>query len=286
MLDNIKTLVGENITEENLTFIDSFVSKKLALFIPIGGSCGYAVTPWHIHPSYMFLLPYDNETTIVLEDKKLELNPKTLFCLSPYIAHHEIQNYFPPKYCAVFIEKDFFEASFSNYQDKIKKFDGDIIVLQSLDLEFQIEKFLQESNSEYKNKKDLLELLAELLTHEIIRTIISKPKLSVQLTQNQRINEVVKYINAYFETNLTLLELAQKVNLSKSHLSKLFGKEMGVSVMEYLKNVRLTNAKKMLLSQSLSVTQVAQQCGFNSPSYFTKLFKEKYNQTPKELLKR
>ena len=90
----------------------------------------------------MFLLPYDNETTIVLEDKKLELNPKTLFCLSPHIAHHEIQNYFPPKYCAVFIEKDFFEVCFSNYSDKLKKFDGDIVAIHSSYIEFQIERFL------------------------------------------------------------------------------------------------------------------------------------------------
>jgi len=79
----------------------------------------------------MFLLPYDNETTIVLEDKKVELIPKTLFCLSPFISHHEIQNYFPPKYCAIFIKKEFFETYFLSYDEKLVAFDGDIVTLNS-----------------------------------------------------------------------------------------------------------------------------------------------------------
>jgi len=61
---------------------------------------------------------------------------------------------------------------------------------------------------------------------------------------------------------------------------------MKVSPMVYLKTIRLQNAKKMLSAKELSITQVARQCGFNSVSYFTKLFKEYFNETPKEFMRR
>jgi AraC-like DNA-binding protein len=56
--------------------------------------------------------------------------------------------------------------------------------------------------------------------------------------------------------------------------------------MEYLKSIRLQNAKKMLRSNELNITQVAQLCGFNSSSYFTKSFREVFGETPKEFRKR
>ena len=278
----IKSLVGD-ITQEQLTFIDTFVSKDLACFIPIGGSCGYAVTPWHTHPSYMFLLPYDSETTIVLEDKKVLLEPNTLFCLSPNIAHHEIQNYYPPKYCAIFIKKDVFENLFLEYQKSDIFLNGKILELRSSKIDFYLQQFLLETLSA---NKSISELLAQLLTHEIIRTILQPQTQQKEFTKNHKINEIVKYINTHFDESISLEFLATMAELSKSHLSKLFSEEMGISVMEYLKDIRLQNAKKMLLSNSLSVTQVMQQCGFSSPSYFSKLFKQKYNVTPKELIKR
>ena len=84
--------------------------------------------------------------------------------------------------------------------------------------------------------------------------------------------------------NITIDDLSKFSNLSKSHFTKLFTHEMKITPIVYIKMIRLQNAKKMLLTKQLTITQVAQQSGFNSPSYFTKLFKETFNETPKEFL--
>jgi hypothetical protein len=44
-LETIKRLVGDGITKENLSFVDSYIYKWFGIFIPIGGNCGYAITP-------------------------------------------------------------------------------------------------------------------------------------------------------------------------------------------------------------------------------------------------
>jgi hypothetical protein len=54
-LDTIRRLVGV-VTKEQLRYVDCFVSEEIALFMPMGGPCFYALTPEHTHPAYMFIL--------------------------------------------------------------------------------------------------------------------------------------------------------------------------------------------------------------------------------------
>ncbi len=282
----IKNLVDDAITKENLLFVDSFVHEILSIFMPIGGNCGYAVTPDHTHPSYMFVLSYDSETAVFVGKRKLEPSPNTIFCLSPEIEHHEVQNYLPPKYCAIFIQKEFFEQNLNAYIDKTMHFNGLIVDMKSTKLNMLIKEFMYESQNRHASKEIVLDSLSSLVTHEIIRTIIKYDAHPAYISDNQAINEAIKHININYEQNITLDDMATLSKLSRSHFTKVFIENMKVSPMEYLKIIRLQNAKKMLLSNSLSVTQVSQQCGFNSSSYFTKSFREAFNETPKEFTQR
>lgn len=282
----IKNLVGDAITSENLLFVDSFVHETLSIFMPIGGNCGYAVTPDHTHPSYMFVLSYDSETAVFVGKRKLEPSPNTIFCLSPEIEHHEVQNYLPPKYCAIFIQKEFFEQNLNAYIEETMHFNGLIVDMKSTKLTMLIKEFVYESQNRHASKDIVLDSLSSLVTHEIIRTIIEYDAHPVHISDNQAINEAIKHININYELNITLDDLATLSKLSRSHFTKVFIENMKVTPMEYLKIIRLQNAKKMLLSNRLSVTQVAQQCGFNSSSYFTKSFREAFNETPKEFTQR
>lgn len=282
----IKSLVGETITKENLRFVDSFVHETLSMFMPVGGNCGYAVSPDHRHPSYMFVLSYDNETTVFVGKNKLEPYPNSIFCLSPEIEHHEVQNYLPPKYCAIFIAKEMFEKNLTAYTQEELCLEGVIVDMKSTKLNMLVKEFMYESQNRHASKEIVLDNLASLVTHEIVRTILAYDAPPTHVSDNQAINEVIRHINTNYEQHITLEELAALSNLSKSHFTKVFSESMKLTPMEYLKTIRLQNAKKMLLSNHLSVTQVSQQCGFNSSSYFTKSFKEAFNETPKEFAQR
>ena len=285
-LQTIKHLVGDTITEDNLRFVDCFVSRKLSMFMPIGGNCGYAITPDHKHPSYMFVLAYDYETEVIIEGRKIQSSPNSIFCLSPGIEHHEVQNYLPPKYCAIFIEVALFEENLKDYTQELVKFNGQIVDIKNSKLDQLVRNFMLESYGNHPSKEAVLDSVAILITHEIIRNVIVYHTDETQITDNMLINEAIKFINIKFEQDITIERLAKLSKLSKSHFTKLFTEEMKVSPMVYLKTIRLQNAKKMLRAKELSVTQVARQCGFNSVSYFTKLFKEYFNETPKEYMRR
>ena len=285
-LETIQNLVGSSITKENLRSVDTFVDDNLSIFIPIGGNCGYAITPHHKHPAYMFTISYDNETTVFIREKSINPSINDIFCLSPNIEHHEVQNYLPPKYCAIFIEKNFFEMALSYYTKKIIVMNGDVFKIQNHKLDRLIKNFMEIAEEKHLSKKILLGNISTLITHEIIRTITAYRPFVGYNSSNLLINKIVKFINIEYSNDLNIELLSQKANLSKSYFGKLFTETMGISPMEYIKKIRLQNAKKMLRSNELSITEIAQYCGFNSSSYFTKIFKETFSETPREFLKR
>jgi len=83
--------------------------------------------------------------------------------------------------------------------------------------------------------------------------------------------------------NFGVTELAESINMSRSNLLRKVKKETGESVSILIRNVRLHNAKHLLEDDTLTVSEVSYQVGFNSISYFTKCFRELYGYTPGQI---
>ncbi len=99
------------------------------------------------------------------------------------------------------------------------------------------------------------------------------------------ISESINYINENFASSLTAAGCAAKANLSYSHYAKLFHAVIGRSFKEYLTDLRMVNAYNMLLSSSMSVSDVAIACGYEHFSHFIAEFKKKYGATPGQFRK-
>lgn len=93
------------------------------------------------------------------------------------------------------------------------------------------------------------------------------------------IGKAKKYMEAHFEKNITLQDVAEEVCLEKSYLGRMFREECGVTVMGYLREVRIERAKK-LLWQGMSPGEVAEKTGFGDPAYFAKSFKQAVGISP------
>ena len=66
----------------------------------------------------MFVLHFDDQTSVKLNGRIITARPGKIFCLSPGIAHRELPSDFPPRYIAILIEKSFFERQLSFYPMK------------------------------------------------------------------------------------------------------------------------------------------------------------------------
>ncbi|MEI2396149.1 AraC family transcriptional regulator [Paenibacillus phytohabitans] len=96
------------------------------------------------------------------------------------------------------------------------------------------------------------------------------------------VDEAVIYINNYYATGLTLGELAAKANLSERHFSRLFQRQTGMSFKEYVQNVRMGAACRLLTGSRYSVREIAEAVGYLDLKFFHRLFKKKIGMPPRQ----
>ena len=117
--------------------------------------------------------------------------------------------------------------------------------------------------------------LLELIYH------ISNASTQTEHTRSSDIiTETLAYININYNKQLTLDELAKKSGYSKSRFSHLFFETVGTSPIKYQNDIRLKTSCELLHSTNLTITEIAQSCGFNDSLYFTRIFKKKYKTSP------
>lgn len=93
-------------------------------------------------------------------------------------------------------------------------------------------------------------------------------------------NETKEYIDKYYSQNITLLELAKNLYISKYYLSHVFKNDTGFSPIQYLMKRRIEEAKKLLLFSDFSVNEIALTVGYEDPNYFSVIFKKAIGSSP------
>lgn len=104
------------------------------------------------------------------------------------------------------------------------------------------------------------------------------------LTRTERRLELVRvYCVCNYSRQITLDEISRHVGMNKSAFCTFMRNNAGSSFSEYLNDMRLERARVMLCNTDHSIAEIALDCGFQSVTYFNRLFKRQYNCTPKEI---
>ena len=99
------------------------------------------------------------------------------------------------------------------------------------------------------------------------------------------VEECVRYIRTNYASKLTLEELAAHVHLHPNYLCAAFKKDIGQSIFSVITVTRIYAARKLLLSTQMTVSQVAERVGFNSPDFFCRKFKALVGISPSQYRK-
>lgn len=97
-----------------------------------------------------------------------------------------------------------------------------------------------------------------------------------------RVKQLITMMQQNYHHKIMLTDLSEHIHMSKAETIKLFKKYVGYTPLSYLLNYRLEKSKEQLLLPLYSVTEVAMNCGFATTSYFIKVFKVRYHETPKQ----
>lgn len=127
---------------------------------------------------------------------------------------------------------------------------------------------------------------ASLLTVIMSRCIILADPSTQQEDLPPYVQDTKRYINQHYAEHISLDVLAHEISINKFYLQKLFSKTVGLSPNEYLTNVRIQEAKRLLRSSNLPIAQIALEVGFGSISHFIEQFKLREQMPPSVYRKR
>ena len=128
-----------------------------------------------------------------------------------------------------------------------------------------------------------IELMYELsLTSDYRLLSTSAFAHTTMTTDSRRVQQVKDYIDANFKDDIRLQELADLANMTPTAFSRFFKLRTGKSISEYIIDVRLGHAARMLADSTMAVVEICDRCGFNNISNFNRIFKRKKGLTPTE----
>lgn len=127
--------------------------------------------------------------------------------------------------------------------------------------------------------KGLLKSLAECTRQTDfavdLGTLLKKlSKCTPETSYDERISNIIKYINKYFSEIHSIEQIAEQMHISKHHLCRVFKEAMGITMIDYLNNIKIKNACNFLESSDKDILEISQLCGFNSSAYFSNVFKK------------
>jgi two-component system response regulator YesN len=100
------------------------------------------------------------------------------------------------------------------------------------------------------------------------------------------VDQMLRYIDRHYMDNIGLNQIAGELNVTPSYLSALFHKKTGTTFVKYLTRLRILKAKELLLGTNLQIRQIAEQVGYHSTRYFTRLFVDMVGEYPSDFRKK
>ena len=143
----------------------------------------------------------------------------------------------------------------------------------------QLEAVLREYKCQSAGYKVASEAFLQLFLVEHLRSSTKESK------DCRDLDYIKTYLEQYYSQHINFLELSGLTGYSYDHFRHVFKSRYGCSPQEYLINVRLLQAKKMLQDSNLSCTQIAAACGFSNSAQMTMMVKRRFGMPPLALRK-
>jgi len=151
-------------------------------------------------------------------------------------------------------------------------------------IESILEKMLREQTHKSPGTEGYVRLLlGELLLtiHRHVQQSESKRKTNDHpTTLHRKVSDIVKYINEHFREPMSLKALSGHFHISPYYLCRIYKEVTGFGVIEYVNSLRVQEAKKLLKSSRLSVTDITEKVGFDSSTHFGRIFKAVCGMSP------
>lgn len=130
---------------------------------------------------------------------------------------------------------------------------------------------------------EFMAILHELSQSKTMHILSSMTLADEEVThESRRMEKVLLYLKENYQKKITLEEVTAEMNMTTISFSRFMKKRSGKTFTEFLNDIRLSHASRMLMDTQQPVAEISYHCGYNNLSYFNRTFKRKHNLTPKE----
>lgn len=252
---------------------------------------------WHFHPHYQLFTVLEGTGTRFIGDSIQYFEAGDTVFLGPNLPHlwrsdkmyfennstlktHGIVLYFTED----FLGSDFFEKSEMSVLNALLKNSSRGLVWSGKTKQHVIERLLELRNIKgFKRILILLDLLHSLSQSKDYQFITNENYTNLhKLSETERMQKVYEYVSKNFKDTIKLSDIAEKVNMSEAAFCRYFKKRTNRSFVDFVNEIRIGNACKLLSQNTLNVSGICFESGFNTISNFNFHFKKIVGKTPSE----
>ncbi|MEO9476569.1 MAG: AraC family transcriptional regulator [Cyclobacteriaceae bacterium] len=252
---------------------------------------------WHYHQEYELIYILEGKGLRFIGDDVREFSGGELALIGPNLPHlwqNSLEYYdnidLNSDVIVVQFNHNFLGENFFNIHEMavlkklLEKSKGGLEFLNH-QLKLNVAKQLMQliELSSFPSVRTLLEILEILaLTSEVHPIASTSFQVNPKSNDSVRINKIYQYVLNNYQEHITLEEVADIANLGVSPFCRFFKKATNKSFLEFLNEVRIGHACKLLIEGSQSIGQIVYSCGFNSQTHFNKQFKKIKKRSPVE----
>ena len=151
---------------------------------------------------------------------------------------------------------------------------------------------LEEIRDKYKSylsplppKPETVRTLIEPLAAMLALLFINKSEEAAPSGDGYVYGHIVSYLHNHIDEKILLSDVARFCHYSPSFVTRLFKSRSGMTVGEYLQNIRMKKARELLLKTDMQISEISEACGFSDTNYFIACFSERFGTPPKKFRK-
>ncbi len=257
--------------------------------IAVGVRFSYTPTEEHFHKEIEMLLVEKGSSTVKIGNNTYNMGSGDLLFINPLEKHSSTRN----TECEYFHRCICFDTELiadKNLRSSIQK--GELLIpnyfeSDNPDTKILRDHFLKLFEASLNNKTSL-PLESSIYISAIFLHLVEN-SLLIQKFQSKKEKEFCykteKYISENYSKKISSKDIAESLFYSHNYFCRAFKKCFEVSFTDYLNMYRVFKAKDNLLTSKASVSQISLECGFESPTYFSRIFKKYIGMTPTEFQK-
>jgi len=249
---------------------------------------------WHYHPEYELTYMVRGSGKRLVGDSYENFDEGDLDLLGPSLPHtwftekRSKENYraFVIQFSLNFIEPMLQYTEMADIRKLLKKADKGLRFSTQKSKELSVHLYQILHNKGVDSITSLLLLLQKLSNSRTI-SLATPGFRPIKGNQNQqRINIVFQYVQQQFKNGISLREAASLIHLSQSAFCKFFKRISGKTFSDYVNDIRIAHACQLLIESDMLIEQIAYESGFDSLTYFNRIFLKKKETKPGSFRKR